>query len=471
MMKTGMVVAMGVMMVPQFAAAQGRIERVARAIPSQYVEPTCDIKTGHFLVSSAATYLKSAGNAKDNTIRAGLNEKGIEVAERAIRENDQADNGAAWYYLGRNALQLGDIVAADSAFTRAAPLLPECVEDMKSWRRRAWSSLATPATEFADKGQADSAMALFQQSAIIAHDIPLTYYNLGVMFADGGQVDSAIANFARAQQAASTDTVTFRDDRNSATFNLAAMYQRKGDHAQAITELEKYISWRPDDQDARRALAGSFRAVGRTADAERVEKDLVAAAEASGTLSARDVMTVGITAFNDKRYQEAATAFEKVLAVEPYNNDAMFNLANTWFALKDGAKLLPVARKLVAYAPLSEENHRLLGQAFNMQQMQDSLMAVIGQMRSQPTNVTITSFAPRASGAALVGSAVGVKAERDGAELPATAVTLVVEFLAHDGSVVGSQEVAIPALLEAQTFDWKAEATGEGIVGWRYRVK
>lgn len=471
MTKIGMLVVAGAVLVPQVIAAQGRIERVAHALPMRYVAPTCDIKTGHFLVSSAATYLKSAGDAKDRVVRAGLNEKGVDVATKAIRENDQGDNGAAWYYLGRNSLDLGDVVGADSAFARASTMLPECSDDIQNWRRLAWSSLATPATEFADKGQADSAMALFHLATVIAPDVPMAYYNLGVMFADAGQTDSAIAAFAKAQETASLDLSKFTNDRNSATFNLAALYQRAGQHEKAVTELEKFIGWQPDDQDAKRALVGSLRALGRNDEAASIEKDLVATAEATGTVNTNDLMSVGVTAFNAKKYEEAADAFAKVVAADPENNDALYNLANSWFALQDGPKLLPVARKLVARAPLSSDNQRLLAQGFNLQQMQDSVLVIIAQMSAMPTNVEVASFQVRGNHAVLTGTAVGKKAERDGAELPAAAVTLVVEFLDHDGAVVASQDVEIPALIEAQSFDWKAEATADGISSWRYRTK
>ncbi|MEO8479593.1 MAG: hypothetical protein ABI542_08165, partial [Gemmatimonadota bacterium] len=133
MRKTGLFALVSVLALPQMIVAQdNRVARVAKALPATYVQATCDIKNGHFLVSSAATYLKSAGDAKDAVKRTDMLEKGVEVAARAITESDQGGNGAAWYFLGRNALQLGDITMADSAFTKAAALIPECAEDMKA---------------------------------------------------------------------------------------------------------------------------------------------------------------------------------------------------------------------------------------------------------------------------------------------------------------------------------------------------
>lgn len=472
MRNPGLFALVGVLALPQVLVAQdNRVERVAKALPPTYVPATCDISNGHFLVSSSATDLKSAGETPDAVKRKSMLERGLEVAARAITESDQGDNGAAWYYLGRHALQLGDIAMADSAFTRAAALIPECAEDMKSWRQRAWMVLATPATEFVQQGNPDSALALFRQANTISRSIPMGYYNIGVIFANAAETDSAIFYFEKAKAVAETDLKRFTKDRNAAAFNLAAMYQRNGQHEQAIAELEKYVVWQPDDQDAKRALATSLRAVGQTDAAAKVEKEMLASAEASGTLNNSDVMAIGINLFNEKKYAEAAASFEKILATDPNNHDALYNLANAYLALESGDKLHGVASRLLAQEPLSNDNHRLMAQAYKFTEQQDSLIAVVTELMALPTNVSITAFQPRAAGAVLSGSAVGTKAERNAEAIPAAPKTLVVEFLDNAGAVVASTEVEIPALMEAQTFEWKAEATGEGITGWRYRVK
>ena len=55
-------------------------------------------------------------------------------------------------------------------------------------------------------------------------------------------------------------------------------------------------------------------------------------------------MTAGVNAYNDKKYADAAAAFEKLVAAEPYNRDALSNLSNTYLAMKDGAQARPTAR-------------------------------------------------------------------------------------------------------------------------------
>ena len=72
-------------------------------------------------------------------------------------------------------------------------------------------------------------------------------------------------------------------------------------------------------------------------------------------------MSAGVNAYNDKKYADAAAAFEKVVAAEPYNRDALYNLSNTYLAMKDGPKLAATAAKLVAIEPLSENAAQAAG--------------------------------------------------------------------------------------------------------------
>lgn len=480
MRKSSALVLLVVAATPQLVTAQGgRVQRVAKAMPARYIEATCELRYGHFKVSSAATYLAVASGGNRNITGTTDPEKiltqldeGIRVVTEAITQNGQQENPAAWYLLGRLHLQGGDIVGADSAFTKAATLAPACVADINSWRQRAWVPLATPASEFANQGNADSAMVLFRQAGTIVRGRPEPGYNIGVLYANAGQADSAIKYFKLAQEVAGADAAQFARDRNAATFNLAAMYQRTDQHALAVAELRKYVGWEPGDIDARRALASSLRATGQTAEAAEVERQVVAAAEAAGTLSQNDLMNIGVNAFNDKNYPAAADAFAKILAQDSLNRDAQFNLANTYLAMQDGPKLVAAAAPLLAREPLSEDNHRFLAQGYRFANDQDKLIEVVTALIAMPTAVAIDRFQPRQGGAVLAGHAIGRQAETaTGASVPPAARNITVEFLNAGGAVVASKDLAFPALEPAVKFEWTVEAEGAGIVAWRYRVK
>ena len=66
------------------------------------------MKSGHFKVSSGASYLKTGieTDVPENKARAS-GTAGEKVLLEAMQQNGQAKNAAAWYYLGRIYLQRG----------------------------------------------------------------------------------------------------------------------------------------------------------------------------------------------------------------------------------------------------------------------------------------------------------------------------------------------------------------------------
>lgn len=473
MRTTGFLALAGVIAIlPTSAGAQTINTRVAKAMPSRYVEGTCGLKTGHFLVSSANLYLKTGTEQSDPEKRATQYESGVRVAVQAITEAGQEENPAAWYALGRIYLQQGDLVGADSAFTRVEKLAPDCAEDVKSWRQRAWLPLMSPGTEFFRTGQNDSALVLFREAAMISPSMPQSHYNAGVLFANLGMTDSAIVYLKKAKEVAAKNAREFGKDRNAATFNLAAMLQRADRHQEAAEELKAYVAWDPSDVDAKRALAQSLRVIGQAEEAAAIDRELLAAAEASGTLTAGDIMGMGIAFFNDQKYAEAAEAFGRVLEKEPANRDALFNMANAYYALQDVPNLITAAQRLIAAEPLSEDSWKLLSQGYRLENNQEKLLEAVTRLVEMPTGVNITSFRPAATGAALEAQAMGREAQTlEGKAVPPTAKALVFEFLNDKGEVVATAEAQIPALEPAATHDFSVAVEGAGIMGWRYTVK
>jgi tetratricopeptide (TPR) repeat protein len=464
--------------VPTVLAAQVS-EAVSAAMPSRYVAPTCDLKPGHFKVSSGVTYLIGAqgGNgqvagAGDPEKRRNLRSSGIRVVSEALTDNNQASNGAAWYFLGRLYLDGGDLAGADSAFTKASELAPQCAEDIRSWRQRAWLVLMNPASEYVRQEKNDSALALLRMAATISRDFPQGFYNMGVIYANGNAPDSAAKYFRLSLERAAVDPARFTNDRNSAAYNLSAILQSQGKHEEAITQLRQYLAWVPSDAEAKRALAASLRATGKTDEATALDKEALQTMAASGDLTSNDVMTMGINAFNDKKYEEAAQQFAKVLESEPWNRDARYNLANAYLALQDGPKLVAAAAPIVETEPLNEDARKLLSQGYRIQSDNDKLIETATALVALPTGIQGVRLALSAEGVRLTGTAYGRAAQTlDGKTIAAKAQAVVFEFLGKDGAVIANAEIALPALAPEATHDFTADVQGAGVVGWRYKVK
>ena len=449
-------------------------DRVVKALPSRYAPPECGLKGGHFKVSSAATYLKTGVETGVAANRARALESGHKVVVEAIEKNGQDKNPAAWYYLGRIYLQQGDIAGADSAFTKTEALAPSCRPEIAKFRQVAWVPLVNASIQFAKEEKNDSALALIRQANTIYRDKPVAFLSGGIIFANNGQTDSAIAYWQKAAEIGERTNEV--EDRNAATRNLGAMYQRANRHQEAIPLLEKYLKWVPNDVEVKRALASSYRATGQIPKAEVIEKEVGAAPPAAGAPSpagaSASAMNAAIALYNEKKYDQAAAAFEKVVATEPYNRDALFGLANSYIGLKNGPKLAATATRLVEIEPMNAEIVRMLanGQRMAKKEAQANKSAI--QVLSMPISVTVTQFAPTAAGASITGTATGREAQTpQGKPVAATPITLVFEFLDAKGTAVANQEVEIPALKPEQSQPITAQAQGAGIAAWRYKRK
>ena len=155
--------------------------RVALALAprGKYQAPLCPLK-GDFHSASAGTYLKTASEGFTDDITNQKSQvdskkytdglgRAIHAATDAVTINPQ--NAAGWYYLGRSDLQLGDLRGADSAFTRLEKLSPECAEEIKGLRQKAWVVLVGPSTDFMRNGQLDSSLAELTRAVELAPDL------------------------------------------------------------------------------------------------------------------------------------------------------------------------------------------------------------------------------------------------------------------------------------------------------------
>jgi tetratricopeptide (TPR) repeat protein len=464
-------------------AAQGQpkviSDRVAKSQPSKYEPANCGIKPNHFKVGSAAGYLKSAIETDVPESKARILGQGVKVLDEAIHQNGQEKNPAAWYYLGRINLEQGDIYGADSALTKAEQLAPACQKDIAGYRRNAWVFLINAGTKFENEKNADSALALYRQAAVVYHASPVTYYQIATALNEKGQTDSAAYYFGQAATAGQgvTDTAELKY-RDRSAFNEAAMQLNAKKYPAAVTAFQRYLGWVPNDIEAKRGLAAAYRGAGQLDKAQALEKEVATAGGpgpagggAAGGAGAQDLMSVGVNLYNEKKYADAAAAFEKVAAAEPYDRDALYNLSNTYLALKDGPKLLTAAQRLVAIEPSSENALKLLGEGYKQSGKVNDAVKTAEKVLALPADLKVTDFSTTGAGATLQATATGRQAQTaSGTAIKPSDLNLTFEFLDSKGNVVGTQNTKVPALAPAATQSVKVEAQGAGIAAWRYKV-
>jgi tetratricopeptide (TPR) repeat protein len=456
-------------------------DRVAKAMPTSYQPAQCNIKPNHFKVASAAGYVKAAIETDVPESKVRILGQAEKVDLEAMQQNGQDKNPAAWYYLGRIYLMQGRLAPADSALTKAQQLAPDCAKDIDLYRRNAWVALINAGSKFEEDKNTDSAFALYRQANSIYRSSPIGFYRAASIWNDKGQPDSAAFYFGMAAAAVPPDASDTTDVkyRNNSAFSQGVLLLNAKKFDQAAPVFEQYLKWVPNDAQAKRGLAAAYRGLGQNDKASALEKEVASSGGAGaggagggGAAGTDDIMSAGISLFKDKKYAEAAGAFEKVVAAEPYNRDALSSLANTYLALGNGPKLLETSQRLVAIEPMSESALKLLGEGYKQSSKVDDAVKTAEQVLALPANVRAANFAAQGNGASLTLTATGRAAQTAaGKPIAPTAVPITVEFINASGQPVATQDATIPAVKDGTSQDVKVDAQGAGIAAWRYKRK
>lgn len=450
---------------------------VAIAMRNAYNEltpPKCEgvDKDLHFKVSSGKTYL-SVGlktPVEGNKTRA-LN-TGERVLIEAITQNGQGNSAGAWYYLGRIYLQKGDIAGADSAFTRALSLAPQCKADIDTYRKTAAGALLRPGADYLKADRTDSAMVLFALASSVYPDSPHAYFYLGTVAYEADSIEKALGYFDKVL--ATTPDSSTADVRDQAKFNRGVVLIQLQRGQEAIAPLREYITAHADDIAAKRALMTAFQAAGMQDSVAVIAKELEAAGEQVVRTPVVEDSPFNRAAalFNEQKWAEAAALAEQVIAAEPYNRDALYMAARSYYELKNGPKLVKTAEQLVAVDPMNEASLQMLGFGYNLTKNSTKAVNIRLRLNALPVALSSVQVKPAEGGIALIATATGRKAtDAQGKALAPQAVTLVFEFLNQDGAVVSTQESSVPALAAAATHEIALTVQGANIVAWRYRQK
>jgi tetratricopeptide (TPR) repeat protein len=464
------------------AAASGAVASRASA-QRGFIPADCDLKKGHYLVNSAVLYLQNAATSRFPDDR----QRHLQDARRVLLEaidKGRDQDPAVWYYLGRFYEEQKDLDGADSAFTRAQQLAPQCTADINLHRRRLWVPLLNAAVDHMKANDPEGAKPLLRQANRIFSSEPPGFYYLGQVFAIQSQRDSAIYYLERALKLAMDSSnaanASYADIRETGSFNIATLFHMDQKLDSAVYWYREYRRVNPNDAKALAELASVLDQAGRREEAVALYDTVLMRKDSMPTL---DVFQTGVAMFRAHRLQRAAEAFEAGLERNPHYRDALFNLANTYLSMAQdadstatpadlpkvkrqfGERMTPVVQRLVAADPENAASLRLLAASYQLREMSDSTLAVLERIQAMPFDVTVSSFGLMGVNTwELKGVIANTKSQ------PVSVPQITFEFLNEKGDVVRTLTVDPQTIESEGLVAFNLTAEGAGIAAWRYRV-
>ncbi len=188
------------------------------------VRPPCELVPGNSKIDKGIQALRGAVEKPDQ--REPQLAQAKKALGEAIAQENQSTNPAAWYYLGRYYVIVGDVAGADTALTRAATLAPKCVEDIATYRGQLLNKLLNDGLSAWQDGKQDSALGMLRLAARLDPRNPKAFATVAALYASRSNDDSALAYYRLSARTAGDDPA-FANDRREALTNAWHMVVRK----------------------------------------------------------------------------------------------------------------------------------------------------------------------------------------------------------------------------------------------------
>ncbi len=443
----------------------------AHAQVGEYYPPQCEMDQSHFLIKNSVVYLKGATEEKDVEKAAKMRADAHQNLLQAV-QTDQADNPAAWYFLGRYYVLADDAAGADTAFDRVERLLPECEQDIVYYRTVLWAPRINAAIDSLNGGNLDAAKDLLHKANQIYDLDNLGYYYLAVIHGQNNVLDSARHYFMKAAMTGAIDSTRERNVEVS-TYNAALLYAAEEQWDSARVWYEKYRELRPNDPQGIAGLATAHAELGNADRAASLYDSVFAMAD---SLSLNELFGAGQRLFNADQMELAVRAFELGLEKNPYHRDGLFNLTNSYLGLAQDTTaddmsryqgalgMENAARRLIAIEPFGHEAYRLLAASFRYRSVDDSTLAVLQRLEDLPfaIEVYIAEYVP--DGMRIRGTISNMR------DRTSPVPTITFEFLDAQGNVLTTDSLSVTQLERHGSQEFDIMGSAEEIAAWRYTV-
>lgn len=373
--------------------------------------------------------------------------------------------------------------AADSAFDVVEARSPECVQTAIQWRQQApWLAVTNNAINALNANKLDSAEQYAKWSLYLSDRVPYAYTVLAGVAKARNDHANAMKFWQQALKSAEGDTA-YNDVRLKTYYEMSTDAAARADAAtgaakqaaarEAITALQGYLAATPNDYQTTAALQNMTRMYIALGDTARIAEVYAPIIKNPTSWGESTLLQAGVTATRYNRTADAVRLFEAALQNNPYQRDALNNLAASYINAGQFDKVPGLVTRLLALDPNNPDNvlmnaylySGLLKAAKTAKDKKlytDSLVYYSGKSEKMPLKVTFTEFSRTDTDVAIAG-------EVENRGTASKSFNIYFEFIDKTGAVVASQQTTVGPIAPKgkQTFRVKADA--KNVAGYRYR--
>jgi tetratricopeptide (TPR) repeat protein len=367
------------------------------------------------------------------------------------------DNDLTALWLAAEAhIGLGDFEPADALLTRMVNADPTCEERVASSRFNGWATAYNEAIQAYQAGDEETSLQAFLKANSIRKD-SRSFNNAGLLYQNLGDDEAALNQFRAAVEADDPS-----DQARDASLNLAEALRAAGREDEALAMLREYAGGHSDDLMAEMNYATALVMAG----------DPVAAEETFTKLLSRDDLDVdqwnlvGVGLYEAEAFNRAVTAFERARALNPYDRDALNNLATAALEAGNVELAAELGGLLIERYPYDFDAYTLLANAASQAEDAARALQVIQERGGLAFSLENVQLRERGSDVYVVeGMIVG-----RGDDSAGTTVSVPIDFVDMQGSVAATEQLQILVPATGETEIFQVELTSPSpIAGYRYQ--
>ena len=404
------------------------------------------------------------GQAALLAIAQGRFEQGLEEARAGIAED--AENPLHFYLAGEAAAGLGDYELADSMWIVAEEIYPAYELEIEPSRESAWAEAFNAGIETYEAGDLEATVESWRSADLIYKLRPEAVQNLGVVLTQTNEYEEAISAYQSGIASLDLEPATRiieaeeqaqRDEaRRFMQRNLADLLLFTGQFAEAERLLRAQLELDPGSVEIQGRLADAIARQGRAEEATAIYSRLLA----EPNIPVVDLFNIGVALFTSEDFDRAAEAFGRVSQVQQNSRDALYNQANSLYAVERWADLIPIGERLIRVDPLNSNAALILARSHRELGDNAAALRALEANEAYPVFLEGIELSPNPDRTVLTGRVIGNQAAAG------TPIRLRFTFYSDAGATLGTVPVTINAPAREATgtfevvFDQAASAYG-----------